>query len=229
MASPYGETTPMMPINNRKPVWSFYLEWVLLTAISIPVAWAIAWFIISRITQAVGGTIQVGGVSHITEDFIGGFVFLPVLGLLIGVVQYLLLRGYLPRMSSWVPATVLGWMLPLVLLYLSSTGLFPDLAFDPVWSGAIAFTIIGASIGLCQWSVLRERISRAALWPVASVLGWSVAGLAVGEVISTQLDVIAIALLPPTAASIAWWLLLDKLPSKVGNGRDTPAGNYRAT
>ena len=214
MNSPHGEITPMMQTDNRKPAWLFYPGWVALSAISIPIAWSITWAIVSRIVQVVGGRIQVAGQSHITEDFIGGYVLLPMLGLLIGVLQYLLLRRYLPRMVWWIPATFLGWALPLILLGLASVGWLPALAIDPVWSGALGFALIGASIGVCQWLVLRRRIHRAALWVLASILGWGMSGLVSGETISSQLDVIALALLPPTAASVAWWLLLDKLPTR---------------
>jgi hypothetical protein len=203
----------MMQTDNRKPAWLFYPGWVALSAISIPIAWAITWAIVSRIVQVVGERIQVAGESHITEDFIGGYVLLPMLGLLIGVLQYLLLRRYLPRMVWWIPATVLGWALPL-LLGLASVGWLPALAMDPVWSGALGFALIGASIGVCQWLVLRGRIHRATLWVLASILGWGMSGVVSGETISSQLDVIALALLPPTAVSVAWWLLLDKLPTR---------------
>ncbi len=206
--------TDNLQTDNRKPPLSFYLGWVGLTAIAIPVAWTIAMVIIKQVVQVVGGRIQVGGVSHITEDFIAGYVFMPVLGLLIGVVQYFLLRGYVPRIAGWIAATLIGWLLPLGLLFIASLGWFPAASLDPVSSGAIAFAIIGACIGLCQWWALRGRVPRAGLWVLISVLGWTVAGLAVGEVISSQLDVIAIALLPPTAMSIGWWLLLDKLPNR---------------
>ena len=203
----------MMQTDNRKPAWLFYPGWVALSAISIPIAWSITWAIVSRIVQVVGERIQVAGESHITEDFIGGYVLLPMLGLLIGVLQYLLLRRYLPRMVWWIPATVLGWALPL-LLGLASVGWLPALAMDPVWSGALGFALIGASIGVCQWLVLRRRIHRATLWVLASILGWGMSGVVSGETISSQLDVIALALLPPTAVSVAWWLLLDKLPTR---------------
>jgi len=203
----------MMQTDNRKPTWLFYPGWVALSAISIPIAWSITWAIVSRIVQVVGGTIQVAGQSHITEDFIGGYVLLPMLGLIIGVLQYLLLRRYLPRMVWWIPATVLGWALPF-LLGLAFVGWLPALAIDPVWSGVLGFALIGASIGVCQWLVLRRRIHRATLWVLASILGWGMSGLVSGETISSQLDVIALALLPPTAVSLAWWLLLDKLPTR---------------
>ncbi len=202
--------------NNRKPPLSFYLGWVGLTAINIPVAWTIATVIIKQIVQVVGGTIQVGGQRRVTEDFIAGFVFMPMLGLLIGVVQYFLLRGYLPRTAGWIAATVLGWLLPLGLLFVASLGWFPAPSLDPISTGAVAFAVIGACIGLCQWWVLRGRVPRAGLWVLINVLGWTAAGLAVGEVISSQTDVIAIALLPPAATSIGWWLLLDRLPAPEG-------------
>jgi hypothetical protein len=224
MKSLNGGITPMMLTDNRKPTRFFYPGWVALSVISIPIAWAITGTIVSRIVQVVGGRIQVAGQSHITEDFIGAYVLLPMLGLLFGVLQYFLLRRYLPRMGWWIAATVLGWVLPLILLqFLSSVGLFPALAVDPVWSGVLGFVLLfGAPIGLCQWFVLRRRIHRAAWWILASILGWGVSGLVAGGTISSQWDVIAVALLPPTAASIAWWLLLDKLPQRESNGGNTP-------
>lgn len=204
----------MMLTDNRKPAWFFYPGWVALSVISIPIGWSLTWAIVSRIVQVVGGRIQVAGQSHITEDFIGVYVLLPVLGLLLGILQYFLLRRYLPQMGWWIAATVLGWVVPLILLsFLSSVGLYPVLGVDPVWSGALGLMLLlGVPVGLCQWFVLRRRIHRAAWWILASILGWGVAGLISGETISSQLDVIAVALLPPTAASIAWWLLLDRLP-----------------
>lgn len=204
----------MMLTDNRKPAWYFYPGWVALSVISIPIAWSLTWAIVSRIVQIVGGRIQVAGQSHITEDFIGVYVLLPMLGLLFGVLQYFLLRRYFPRMGWWIAATVLGWVVPLILLsFLSSAGLFPALGVDPVWSGALGLTLLlGVPVGLCQWFVLRRRIHRAAWWILASILGWGVAGLVSGETISSQLDVMAVMLLPPIAASIAWWLLLDRLP-----------------
>lgn len=204
----------MMLTDNRKPAWYFYPGWVALSVISIPIAWSLTWAIVSRIVQIVGGRIQVAGQSHITEDFIGVYVLLPMLGLLFGVLQYFLLRRYFPRMGWWIAATVLGWVVPLILLsFLSSVGIYPALGVDPVWSGALGLTLLlGVPVGLCQWFVLRRRIHRAAWWILASILGWGVAGLVSGETISSQLDVMAVMLLPPIAASIAWWLLLDRLP-----------------
>ena len=205
----------MVGTNNRKPEWMFYPGWVVLSAISMPIAWNIAWAIMSQIVKVVGGTIKPGGQTHITEDFLGFYVLLPVLGLVTGSLQYLLLRRYLPRMGWWIAATVLGWLLPAVVL-----GLFA--LFSTTLSSALFLVLIGGSIGLVQWLVLRQHVRRAALWILASVLGWGVAILVAGETISSQLDVLAVVFLPPTAASIAWWLLLEKLPQRDSNGGKNP-------
>ena len=205
----------MVVSDNRKPNWIFYPGWVVLSAISFLIAGVITWTLMSQIVKVVGGTIKLEGQTHITEDFLGFYVLLPVLGLVTGSLQYLLLRRYLSRMGWWIAATVLGWLLPAVVL-----GLF--VLFSTTLSSALFFALIGGSIGLVQWLVLRQHVRRAALWILASVLGWGGAILVSGETISSQLDVLAVVLLPPTAASIAWWLLLDKLPQRERNGGNTP-------
>jgi hypothetical protein len=207
---------------NRKPEWFFYPGWIVLSAISIPIAWALAWALISQIIQAVGGTIQVGGQTHVTEDFLLLYVFFPPLGLISGLLQYLLLRRYLPRMGGWVAATLLGWLLLCVALGLVSALSSATLMVDSGLSTALAIVLIGGSLALPQWLVLRRRVGHAAWWIVASVLGWGLVRLVAGGTISIMQDVIAVAFLPSAAASIAWWLLLDKLPQRESNGGTTP-------
>ena len=116
----------MVARDNRKPDLVFYPAWVVLSAISIPIAWYIALAIISQVEKTVGGTIQVGGQTHVTEDFLLVYVFLPMLGLITGFLQYLLLRRYLPRMGWWIAATVLGWLLLFVVLWSLSPPLSPE-------------------------------------------------------------------------------------------------------
>ena len=81
----------MMKTDNRKPEWCIYPGWVVLSAISIPIAFAIYWVVISQVVKAAGSTIQVGGQPHITEDFLLPYIFFPAIGLVTGVFQYLLL------------------------------------------------------------------------------------------------------------------------------------------
>ena len=204
----------MVTDDNRKPAWLFYPAWVIVSAIIIPIAWMIGWAIMSQVVHAVGDTIKVGGQTHITEDFLFIYIFLPILGLLAGVLQYLLLRRYLPRMAWWIAATALGWSL-LSVVYGIAT------AFSAAVSPAVFIALIGVSIGLPQWLVLRQRVPRAALWILAGVVGWGMAYLPNGSNAS-QAGALTVALLPGIAASIAWWLLLDKLPQRESHGGNAP-------
>jgi hypothetical protein len=47
----------MMIPNNEKPRWFFYLEWIVLNALSVVIAWYIAWALISLIAMVIGDTI----------------------------------------------------------------------------------------------------------------------------------------------------------------------------
>lgn len=199
-----------MVIDNRKPNWLFYPAWVVASAVSIPLAAAIGFAILSLVIKVVGDTIQVGGQTHITEDFLFVYILAPILGLVSGLLQYFLLRHYLPRMVWWIAATVLGWLL------FSAVGI-PTL-FSATVSPALAPVLIGGLVGLTQWFVLRQRVRRAALWILASVLGWGLPFLLISAVISSQWGALTIMLLPPIIPSIAWWLLLDKLPQRESKG-----------
>jgi hypothetical protein len=103
-----------MITDNTRPEWFFYPGWVVLSAISIPIAWIIYWALISLIKKVVGDTIQVGGQPHITEDFLLLYILAPAIGLVTGIFQYLLLRRYLLRMGWWITATTLGWSLAFI-------------------------------------------------------------------------------------------------------------------
>ena len=212
----------MLTRDNRKPSWIFYPAWVALSALSVPIAWLIAWAFMSQVENAIGGTIRVGGETHITEDFLFIYFLLPLLGLLSGFLQYLLLRRYLPRIGWWIGATVLGWLLLIVVLGLLPIVSSPYFDVRSMWFGALAVVLMGGSTALPQWLVLRQRVRRAAGWILASVLGWEVALLLTDGAISSQPEVLSVVFLPPLAASIAWWLLLDKLPQRAGNGGNSP-------
>lgn len=193
----------------EKPRWSFYLGWIVLNLIAVVAAGLISLALIILITQIVGDTIQVGGQSRITEDFLFMYVLFPVIGLLTGFLQYLLLRRYLPRMIGWIPATLLGWLMPFVtgFLILNVLGLQND-----TFSLMLGLLLIGAMVALPQWLLLRQRVRHAFWWILAVGLGWGLVGL-LNLVTSDPLPVLlAIGLLPAIATGIVCWLLLDWYP-----------------
>jgi len=48
--------------------------------------------------------------------------------------------------------------------------------------------VMGATGGYLQWVVLREKVARAGSWILASTLGFAVAGGALGNFSSAELD-----------------------------------------
>jgi hypothetical protein len=212
--------------DNTKPRWFFYPAWVASSTISIPIAGLIAWALVSQVKEVVGGTIQVGGYTRITEDYLSSYILIPVLGLLAGFLQYLLLRRHLPRMRWWIAATTLG----LLLGFVGGRLLFLDLhsALNSTWFGALVTALTGGSMGLAQWLVLRQRVHHATWWILANVLGWGIVGWGAESLPNHIIPAVGVLLIPSIATSIALWLLLDELPQREGSGRNPPPSRRRS-
>jgi hypothetical protein len=196
-----------MTITSKKPPWFFYFGWVALNVIALIMAWYIAWAIIDQVTEIIGDTIQLNGESRITEDFLLVYVLFPVIGLLTGIFQYILLRRYLLHMRWWIAATLVGWLMPFVIsaFLASSTSIVLIL---------LGLLLIGATMVLPQWWILRQRVRHASLWLIAWGLGWVMVGL-FNLITSEPIPgLLAIALMPAITTGIALWLLLDWLPNR---------------
>ncbi len=162
--------------NRERPRWSFYLLWIVLTALCIPITFIAAFAILRLIILLVGDYVTVGGVRHITEDYLWSFVFYPMAGLVTGIVQYALLRRYLPRMGWWVAATTGGWLM--VLLGIALAGWLQ-------WTRSLSSwfwlpVVLGVIMGAVQWMLLRRRLPQAGWWIAASAAGWALWGLLTG-------------------------------------------------
>lgn len=193
----------------KRPDWFFYPAWLGVSIVSILASWFASLLVIDLLTRWLGQTVQVNGQSRITEDFLFLYVFFPLLCLFSGVLQYALLRLYVPKMGGWIPATMVGCVLVFGAMIILERVFGPT--YLMVWNGALGFASIGGAIGLSQWLFLRQRILRAGWWVLASVLGWSLAVLGrwtavvSGSVVAQMLS----AILPPAViAGLAWWYLL---------------------
>lgn len=149
------------------------------------------------IIRVVGDFISVNGVRHITEDYPGVYVFIPIARLLTALVQYFLLRRYLPRMGGWMPATAGGWLLGVTLIAILNrlgwTVLVQDIN--------LMFPIMGFAIGLAQWFVLRPRLARAGWWVIANTLGWGTLALFTTGNAVEQSGLMLIGVLPATVTA----------------------------
>lgn len=195
---------------EEKPGLLFYLGWIFLNILAVVAGWFISWGIMNQVTKIVGGRIILAGQSRITEDAIFLYILLPVIGLLVGISQYWLLRQYLPRMSWWVAVTFLGWLMPFLIGFVISRIFSPG---NDTVSIMVGMLILGASISLPQWWILRKRVKHAYLWIIAYGLSWFLVGM-VGSVINEPLPVLlAISLIPTITTGTILWLFLDWYPT----------------
>jgi hypothetical protein len=197
-----------MATNFKRPEWFFYPAWVGLSILAFPLAFLAYIPVIAMITRWLGDIIQVHGQTHITEDYLFSYIFFPSLCLLSGLLQFLLLRRYAPKMGWWILATGLGSLCAIAALGLLQ---FAFTAFMTFWGNMLIFAIIGGMIGIGQWLFLRRRVPRAGWWLIASTLGWGLAVL--GSLTAVKHDsvlaqLLSLSLSPAIITSIAWWYLL---------------------
>ena len=199
-----------MTTNIKRPDWYFYPGWVGVSILAFALSFLIYFLVIGLIERWVGDIIYVNGVRHITEDYLFDYLFFPMLCLISGILQYGLLRLYLPKMGGWILATLTGCLLVFVTMILF-TWVF-EVTFLNLWKGALTFATIGGLIGLSQWVFLRRRIPKAGWWILASILGWGLAVLGRFTAVrygSTFAQILTFSLSPAIVAGIAWWYLLN--------------------
>ncbi len=148
-----------------EPQRTFWLRWTLANGFGWIVGMALAWLLsllISPITQ---------GFTNLVAWGIAG----AIIGTTLGINQWFVLRPYSPPswaarwLSWWVLATILGWSLSIAVIIGMGAGL--QLGF------ATTGSVIGISVGIAQYFVLRTQVLRAEWWALSNTVAW-VIGLA---------------------------------------------------
>jgi hypothetical protein len=204
-----------MIANKEKPCWFFYLLWIILTCLCVPIGFFINLVILLIITHFVGDFIYVDGVRHITEDYLSTYTLIPIVGLVTGVIQYGLLRRYLPRMGWWVLATIAGWLLGMILIAIPSWLHWTGGAFDL----HLAFILMGLAVGAGQWLLLRHRLPRAIWWIGANVVGWGLLGLITPGNALDQFALFTLGAIPACATAALLAVLMNQVkPTQPNSG-----------
>lgn len=128
--------------------WGFGLGWVLATTVG--------WVVGFAVCEALKAFLE--------NLFIDG----AVIGISVGIMQWLALRGRINRAGWWILASIIGF----------AVGKAVGDAFAQAVPGAVGFGLsgaaIGASLGIAQWFVLRRHVAQAGWWVLASALAWAV-------------------------------------------------------
>jgi hypothetical protein len=125
------------------PGCGMWFAWVFTSTVGAAVGWILGWQV-SFIIPGIFSTIMLGAVT----------------GLVIGSLQWLVLRAQFNRSALWILATSAGWAIGF------SLGVFTAQSFELIdWSFGLAAGIVtGAVVGVSQWLYLSRRVPRALLW-----------------------------------------------------------------
>ena len=177
-----------MTIERNRIGWGFWLWWVLVSTVG--------WFV-GFIMGFVLGTIIVEpswagtGVLGFT---LGYFMFGALLGSVVSLMQWLVLRLHVSRAGWWMAG---WWILASTAGFAVAFGAVTAAAgaseafgysegFDELGSFAavlgVTLTVAlgGAVTGILQMLVLRARVFRAGWWVLASAVGWGLGMAVVG-------------------------------------------------
>jgi len=126
-----------------------WLRWVLASTmvlvVGLPVGFVVAAVVGGAMGSAVGGA---------------------VLGASVGIAQWLILRREVSRAGWWVLASTVT-----VGFAVGAAGA----VLDEGVGSALGGVVLGASVGIAQWLILRREVSRAGWWVLASTVGFVVA------------------------------------------------------
>jgi hypothetical protein len=128
--------------------WSLGIRWVVATTIGWVIGFAIcAWF--KAFFEGISGDGAVIGVC-------------------VGTLQAIAVRGRVKHTGWWIAASVVGFVI----------GKFAAEAIANSVAGAGGFALgglaIGIALGASQWLVLRRQVVQAELWIPATALAWAV-------------------------------------------------------
>ena len=147
-------------------------------------------------------------------------LFATVIGLTIGLVQWLLIRRYIFRSGWWIVASMGGHIVGNILIYVSTPYLLS--VGRPLQNNVVAGALVGVSIGTAQWLVLRKQFYQSGLWILGNTVGWSISYLLsslMAERIVTCHDTCQSSIGGMTLGIITGWMLMRLLHHSTAHTR----------
>lgn len=139
----------------ERNIFSLWLGWTLATALGMLLGFLPAVLFIQDISL---------GVARILVPLLAG--------ILIGLAQWLVLRGYVTASHDWIINHTGGW----VIGYMIGFFLVQYLSRNAIGS-IIGFVLFGIIIAVFQYPVLRREIPHVWSWILANIVGWGLGAL----------------------------------------------------
>lgn len=171
------ESRWIMQTSNPKTGSVLWLQWVLVSILGYGVGTTIGNAIANLLPQMTcSQSFSDSFVDRLTnfaclQPSLGLLLIVVLLGLVGGFMQWLVLRRRIAGASWWIPASLLGFPIALVIAD-KAMRLLGDFAAAPILLGVL----FGFLSGAMQWLVLRRQNARAGWWLPAHLLGALVGG-----------------------------------------------------
>ncbi len=188
------EDVILQPARERTFGLGHYLAWIGGSALAVIVGMAAMYLFIY---------VANGVIPDFNEDHFAGYAMFAIFGAAIGVAQWLLLRGRIPRAGWWIVATTAGLWAGTTFAFRLTGMRTPVLPFQLLLGGAVTGFILGAA----QLLVLRPNRRGMVIWLLASALGWLLLTLVTGETLDHMTDLLALGALPAAVngLALAWF------------------------
>jgi hypothetical protein len=147
-----------MQAKRSRVGWGFWLQYTLASTLGMFVGFFLGFLLMAIIPDILG-------------KWLAFSVFGIVLGVAVGILQWIVLRRRVSGAGWWVFASAVGG------LGIFQAGVFFGFSTSYAsfgalfgWIGIVALG--GVVTGALQWLVLRGQVSRAGWWVLASTVGW---------------------------------------------------------
>jgi len=152
-------TVPRTTDRQRLDLWVYGVQWVLACTFGAPIGWVIGFSVYEPITRIIRWAATQA-------------VLFALVGAVVGLAQWLVLRREVRGAGWWILAGAGGWPAGFALGDVLAKALLPDASVAV--SGAVTFAVVGAVTGGLQALLLwTKKVPLVGWWLLGSVVGWA--------------------------------------------------------
>lgn len=163
-------------VRRQKDGWETWGHWVLATIVGGTTGSALGLAVAITIGIAMVTSMGINDVALVISGAAGG----AVLGVVVGIGQWLILRQHFEKAGWWILVTALGTAMVMV-----GVAIITRVIAHPGIVLIVMGAISGSVVATGQWLILRQHFGRAGWWILSTALGGCTGVLIVGAVLAT--------------------------------------------